>query len=236
MAERTLGRAVGDEPAVAQAADGGGDVDDRPFVARVEQMRRRGLAEHERSRDVEVERPLEESGARVEKRTRHRATRVVDDDVEPAQLLHGARDDVDDRVVVVDVGRQHDRLPAEPTNIGRDLVELFLRAGREHDVGTRVRERAGDLGADSTAGAGDDRDLAVEPERVEPGRGCRRHDRYRETVSTIAAGFSAPSRSMVTRVTACTPPGTSLASITSPRPRNRDPTGTGAGKRTFSAP
>ena len=137
-----------------------------------------------------------------------------------------------DRVVVVDVGRQHDRAPAEAAHVLGDRVELLLGAGGQHHVGARVRERARDLRADAAPRAGDDRDLPVEPERIQ----CRGHARYLETVSTMAAGLSPPSRSMVIRVVACTPPGTSFASSTSPRPRSREPTGTGAGKRTFSVP
>ena len=57
-----------------------------------------------------------------------------------------------------------------------------------------------------------------------------------EIASTIAAGLSPPSRSIVMRTVACTPPGTSLASRSSPRPRSFEPTGTGDGKRTLSAP
>ena len=97
-----------------------------------------------------------------------------------------------EHVVVVDVGRDDERLAAEAADVGRDLVELFLGARGEHDVGARVGEGAGDRRADAAPGAGDDRDLAVEPEGVE-----RAHARYREIESTIATGLSPPSRSIV---------------------------------------
>ena len=221
VAERALGRAVGDEPAVAQAADRGGDVDDRALVARVEQVRRRGLAEHERGRDVEVERPLEESGARVEERPRHRAARVVDDDVEPAELVDGLRDDVDDRVVVVDVAsgsrapagraRGHRRRPR------RAVPSCAPRARRRHPLPRTCGRSAAPMPRPAPVTIAT---LPSSRNASSPDVGAGVTTGTGETVSTIAAGFSAPSRSMVTRVIACTPPGTSLASITSPRPRS----------------
>ena len=149
----------------------------------------------------------------------------------PPELGDGAGDDLLEHVVVVDVGGDHERLAPDGAHVGRDLVELLLGAGREHDVRARVGEGAGDRRADAAPGAGDDRDLAVEPEGVE-----RAHARYREIESTIATGLSPPSRSIVMRTVACTPPGTSLASRSSPWARTREFTGTGAGKRTLSAP
>ena len=202
-----------------------------PAPAR-EQMGRRRLAEHERGRDVEVERALERADARIEERGGHRAARVVHDDVEPPELAHGLLHQRCEGVVLVHVARNDDGLAAHGPYVGRDLVELFLGARRDRHVGAGLGVGARDRGADAPAGTGHDRDLAVEAEGVEH----RAHVRYRETVSTMAAGLSAPSRSIVIRVVACTPPGTSLASRISPRPRRREPTGTGDGKRTLSAP
>ena len=56
-------------------------------------------------------------------------------------------------------------------------------------------------------------------------------------MSTTQAGRSEPSISTVTRTVACTaPPFTSSAATSWPTPRMREPTGTGAGKRTLSQP
>ena len=167
-----------------------------------------------------MERALEEPGARVEERAGHRAAGVVHDDVDAAELRDRARDDLLEHVVVVDVGRDDERLAAGGAHVGGDLVELLLRARGQDDVGARVGERAGDRRADAAPGAGDDRDLAVEAKCVE-----RAHARYREIESTIATGLSPPSRSIVIRTVACTPPGTSLASSSSPRACTREFTG-----------
>src|SRR5437016_10482852 len=207
-----------------------GDVDDRTLAAR-EQVRGGSLAEDERGRDVEVERPLEETGTRVEEGPRHRPACIVHDRVDSTELSDGTRDDLLQHVVVVDVRRDDECFASGRAHVGRDLVELLLRARGEHDVRARICEGSGDRRADASPRAGDDRDLAVEPERVE-----HAHARYREIESTMATGFSPPSRSIVMRTVACTPPGTSLASRSSPRARTRELTGTGAGKRTLSAP
>ena len=84
---------------------------------------------------VEVERPLEEPGARVHERAGHGAAGVVDDDVDAAELGHRPGDDVFDGFVVVDVARDHERAPAEAADLLGDRVELLLGARREHDVG-----------------------------------------------------------------------------------------------------
>ena len=135
---------------------------------RVEQVRRRGLAEDERGRDVEVERAFEEARARVEERPRHRAARVVDDDVDAAELVDASAPTMSATASLsLTSAGHHERAPAAAADVVGDGVELFLRARREHDVGARFGEGASDRGADAAAGAGDDRDLAVEPERVE---------------------------------------------------------------------
>ena len=54
--------------------------------------------------------------------------------------------------------------------------------------------------------------------------------------STMQAGLSAPSISTVTVMTAWTPPGTSVTSVTTPVPRTREPTTTGDGNRTLLTP
>ena len=70
------------------------------------------------------------------------------------------------RVVLVHVARDHERAPAEAAHLVGDRVELFLGAGREHDVGAGLGVGLRGLRADAAPGAGDDRDLAGERERV----------------------------------------------------------------------
>src|SRR5580698_1874798 len=48
-----------------------------------------------------------------------------------------------------------------------DLVQIGPGPGRDDDIGACLRQSHGDAAADPEAAAGDDRDLAVEPESVE---------------------------------------------------------------------
>ena len=80
-----------------------------------------------------------------------RAARVVDDDVDAAELGHRLRDEVFERFVVVRVARDHERAPAEAAHDLGDLVELLLRARREHDVGARLGVGLRGLRADAAA-------------------------------------------------------------------------------------
>ena len=70
-----------------------------------------------------------------------RAADVVDDDVDPAELLHGDLGQAGDRVEVAEVGRHDDGPATDRLDLGGDGVELLLRARRQHDVGARLGER-----------------------------------------------------------------------------------------------
>jgi hypothetical protein len=48
--------------------------------------------------------------------------------------------------------------PAEGAHLGRNRVDVGLRARRAHDVGTRFCERPGGPGTDALPGTGDDGD------------------------------------------------------------------------------
>ena len=135
-----LGGPVGDEPAVAQAPHGRGDVDDRPPVA-VQHVGEHGLAQREGRRDVPAERLLEGLDRRVEEPGRHGATRVVDHDVDAPELAHRRVDEGVEVGEVADVGREDERPPTEGAHLPGDVLELGLGAGRDRDVGTRLRER-----------------------------------------------------------------------------------------------
>ena len=124
------------------------------------------LLKAERAGDVEVERPLEHPLAGVEQRLRTRAARVVDDDVEPAELGDGLVDQSRDRFGVVHVERDHQRPAAEGGDVRRHFLELLLGAGGQHDIGTGFGERPGYRGANAAAGTGDDGDAVGELENV----------------------------------------------------------------------
>jgi len=77
----------------------------------------RGLAEDERGRHVEVERPLEEPGARVEEGPWHRAARVVHHDVDATELGDRTNHDLLEHVVVVGVVAIAGWIPGEVIDI-----------------------------------------------------------------------------------------------------------------------
>src|SRR3954447_3387449 len=58
----------------------------------------------------------------------------------------------------------------------------------------------------------------------------------REMLVATIAGLLCPSTSTVTVIAICTPPSKGVAESSVALARTRDPTGTGAGKRTFSVP
>src|SRR5690606_14001604 len=60
--------------------------------------------------------------------------------------------------------------------------------------------------------------------------------RKRLRLSTTQTGLSDPSRSTVITMVVSTPPATSSTATSSTPARRRDPTGTGAGKRTLPVP
>ncbi len=193
----------------------------------VEHVRRGGLAQHERGRDVEVERPFEEPRARVHERPRHRAARVVDDDVEASELVERPRPRCRSTasLSLTSVGTTTARRPKPRTSSATASSCSFVRAASTTSAPASANVRAIAAPMPRPAPV----TIATFPSSRNASK-CDVYARYRETVSTIAAGLSPPSRSMVTRVVACTPPGTSFASSTSPRPRSREPTGTGRGE------
>ena len=164
--ERGLGRPVGDVAPVAEPPHRGGDVDDRPVTTR-EQVGQRRLAEGERGRDVPVERLLERAHRRVGDRAGHRAARVVDHDVEAAELLDRRLDEALEVVEVGDVGGEDKRAPSERADLLGDLLELALRPGGDGHVGARLREGERRAGADATAGARDDGHAVGDAEPLE---------------------------------------------------------------------
>ena len=125
------------------------------------------LAEGERGRDVEVERPLEHALARVEERPGARAAGVVHHHVDASELRHRPVDELLEVRGLAHVARHDDGATSRGTHVGSHLVELVLRARRDHHVGAGGRESAGDGRADSPPGPGDYGDAVGEHELVE---------------------------------------------------------------------
>ena len=89
--ERRLGRAVGDEHRLGHAGRARRDVDHGAPADGVDHLPRRQLGQRQRRGHVEGEGPGHEALARVHGRPGHGAAGVVDQDVEPAELLDRPR-------------------------------------------------------------------------------------------------------------------------------------------------
>ena len=89
--------------------------------------------------------------------------RVVDEDIDTAELLDGRIRHRLHRYGVGDVADMDQRLAAGGLDLARDGVRLGAVAARvDHDRGAALRQRQRDRAADIAPGAGDDGDLAGE--------------------------------------------------------------------------
>ena len=168
-----LGRAVRDAPRRADAAELGGDVDDRPAPGALE-VRDRELAHQERAAEIDREHPVPVRGIAVHHgRIGIEHGRAVDEHVQATEAGDRVLDRAPARRLVGDVAC--DRCRA--TTCGLDEVCGRLRACGIHVARGHGRagagERNADRPADPAAGPGHDRGLAVEPELVV----SRRHRR-----------------------------------------------------------
>src|SRR5688500_16817679 len=88
---------------------------------------------------------------------------VVDEDVEPAELLDGLGDGPFAETLVADVAGDGNRLAAFLLDDGLRLLRVVVLAQIEdRDVGAFPREQGGDRPADAAVGSGDQRDLALQ--------------------------------------------------------------------------
>ena len=109
--------------------------------------------------------------------------------------------------------------------IDRFATSLTISRANEH-MKSCPCELSRHFAPDAFIRSSERRDLAVEADRA--------HVKNRNRHSATSAGFGASLTSIVNVALACTPPLTSVTSVSSPLPRNCAPTGTGAGKRTLS--
>jgi hypothetical protein len=112
--------------------------------------------------EVEVDHPVPLLGGRVLDRAQQHLAGVVDEDVEPPQLLDGAVDRGNGLLLVGDVGLDRQGGVALAANLCREALQPLEPAGRHRDFGPLFRQRARGRLADPAAGASDQRNRSVE--------------------------------------------------------------------------
>ena len=116
--------------------------------------------------EVDVDDRAELLGRLVGGRHRGADAGVVDQHVDPAELRHRR---VDERLALVgvgDVGGHGEHLAAGVPDQLRGLLEAVGPPGAEHHVGPGLGQPLRERDAEPAGGAGDDGDLAVQPEHV----------------------------------------------------------------------
>src|SRR5207237_1425465 len=103
-----------------------------------------------------------------------RVAGVVDQQVDPAELVEGPRDRAADPLLVGDVAGNRQRRAlgatvgagvAALTDLGRDRLDLVGRAGQQDDRAALVGQRERGRAADPPTGPGHDRDLITQAHR-----------------------------------------------------------------------
>ena len=117
--------------------------------------------------DVESEGLFEKAGRRIEEGARHGAAHVVDDDVEPAELVVRGLGERRHQVEIGQVAGDDDGATPRRLHVLRHLAELLLRAGGEHDVRPGLSQRHRGTGADAASAGGHDGDLVRDEKLVE---------------------------------------------------------------------
>ena len=163
--DRPLGRAVVEQLRRALVGRHRCAVDDRGALLEV---RPRSLRHEEHAEDVGLERPpqlvLVDVGDVL---VGMLLAGIVDEDVEPAELLDRLPDGPFAELLVADVAGDRDRSAAFLLDDLLRLLRIVMLAQiKDCDVGAFAREQRGDGAADSAVGAGDQRDLALEPIRA----------------------------------------------------------------------
>jgi hypothetical protein len=90
--------------------------------------------------------------------------RIVDENVEPAELALDRGEECRRRILLPQVERHGDRLGAVRPNQRRDLGQRLLVAPGHGDVHALGRHRQRDAAPDAAARAGDERDFSLEAE------------------------------------------------------------------------
>ena len=125
-------------------------------------MRDGGAGGVEQALQVEVDHPLPFLGGRVLDRPQEHHAGVVDDDVEPAQLVDRAVDGGDRLLLLGDVGLDRERGVPRSADLGRQALEPLEPAGGDRDLGAEGGELPRGRLADPAAGAGDQRHGSIQ--------------------------------------------------------------------------
>ena len=135
----------------------------------------RGAAAGERRPDVERDVGVEQFvGGIGDVHARDLIACVVDQDVEPAEMRDGLRDEAIDDARLSDVAVQQYRLPAARHDVGGDGFRLGLAAAVVHgDAGAAPAESPRRRRADAPARAGDQADLSRDVEFAHDFLPCR---------------------------------------------------------------
>jgi hypothetical protein len=97
---------------------------------------------------------------------------VVDQDVDPAELVHAGLHDLGAVLDRRHVGGHRDAAAPQPLDGGAGLLQALDAAGGDDDVGAGLGQAAGEVDAEPGRGAGDHGDLAVEAEAIQDAHGA----------------------------------------------------------------
>ena len=167
MRQGGLGGAVSGEAPAGQPSHGGTDVDDVAATGVFEHQGNRGHRQGVCGQHVEAEGVAHVLDAGGEQGVGHAAADIVDDDVEPAELLDGLSRQFRGGLRLGEVCDDDVRAAAGRLDLGGHRLQLRLGARGDQDVCTHFGERDGDRGSQSATGAGDYGNLSVETELVQ---------------------------------------------------------------------
>jgi hypothetical protein len=117
--------------------------------------------------DVEVERRLEGLVGELEHRRGRRSPGVVDQDVDPPELLDGLGDQPVQVAGLVDVAGDRQGAAPEAADLLGGHLDLLGGAGGADHVGAGLAEGVGDAATDAAPGSGDDGDLVIDAESIQ---------------------------------------------------------------------
>jgi hypothetical protein len=156
-----------DEHGLGHARRARRDIDDSAVSHRVDHLAGGQLGECQGGGHIEGECAGHEPFAGVHRRPGHGAAGVVDQDVDPAELLNGGGNKTVTGTGVGDVCGHHQGPSTEASDVISHFLEIGPGASGHDHIGSRLRQADCDPPADSEPGAGDDCHPPLNPEPVE---------------------------------------------------------------------